>query len=151
MLILNGVLLTLGAVYDWRMQAVPGLLCFSFWVTVIATFALCNTYMIVGVVLFVLMLVFYLPLEIPMFGDADILPIAAYIAFFIRSPIVWIESMFPLFSFMLALYPSALVYCKSHNIKYKLFSGMMIPAFPAFACAWWCSIVELFLYRVFIR
>lgn len=127
------------SVEDFFFTDVAGEACLALWVMMFFSLILFQSS--VGVITFTVIccVIFYCPLEIRLFGDADILPIVMFTIYYARGldQNTWIVtlSLFPMVVLLVVLYPYALFYAHYHHKKYRLMSRTMVPVLPAFAIA----------------
>lgn len=134
------------AIDDWKDNYVDGRLCLVAWILTGLAWFFCGYQLWTGIVLLVLVIIFYSKFEIPLFGDADILPIAMYIAVFLSvgtGRAIWI--MYPL-CLLACLIPYAKIYCKAHGSVWKPFCGIAMPMLPCFAVGWWLATISYAIY-----
>lgn len=148
-MIVHGVLLTVMAVQDWKTTTVAGELCLVS--GLVSGFALYWLRASVPAIILIaiLYLVLFSPMEIPCFGDADIVPFAMLLSVFSTEacPLCWLPT-FPL-CLLSVLYPYAKIYSKAQGRDWHFGSMQYIPALPAFATAWWLTLIcMVVLYRM---
>lgn len=146
------VLLLIASLDDWKSWSVNGYIVLACWVAACAGALLHpdRTIISIGVVL-VLAIVCYLPFEIPMFGDADLIPFAFYFAYF--NPPAWVSTI------SVILWPVALLAClpvygkvwaKAKGVTWHWGANVPMPMLPCFAMAWVLSLVTHLIYLILI-
>jgi len=137
------VVFALAAKQDWDDTEVSGELCIVIWTLVGLGWLVWNRGWLQFVLLLLLLILFYIPVDIPYFGDADILPIALYIAYYLYPLALYGENLIATLFFpvmlLLVMLPYAKLYYHLRGGKYKLFQGMFVPILPACAIAWWLA------------
>lgn len=151
--VVYGVLLTAMAVDDWKTSSVAGWLCLVTWVLLFGGFFLCRSGWTVFILVSLLVVAFYLPLDIPFFGDADIMPFAMWLVVFCGKGVPFMLAIAYMVTLLAALIPYALVWGRLHGMGWRLQRGQMMPMLPVFALAWWVSVafmvVDRFVYQLF--
>lgn len=153
--VVYGGMLTYMAVDDWRSNTVSGVGCLISWCVVAAGVILVPTYVAVYIALVLLAVLFYLPVDIPMFGDADIIPVAMITHVTAGVMAIHLTTVYYclyLLVLLLLLFPYAKYWAKKHGTEWHFGSGTMVPALPCFAAAWWVALaVGLLLWAMNIR
>lgn len=140
--VIVAVLFTFASKQDWETNSVSGELCLTIAICLLLTVVEFKAPIWVVVLVGFLGILVFLPFEIPYFGDADLLPVAAYIGFYLG-----FSGWGPLWEFvyliclLVVLFPYAKIYAKEHGWVWTFGCGKMVPMLPAFTIAWWMSLI----------
>ena len=146
--VLSTVLLLWSAVEDWKEWSVHGYLVLGCWLVAIIMAALHpqRNWMSVMLVVFMAILC-YLPFEIPVFGDADIIPFAFYVAYF--NPFAWVSTL-SIILWLVLLLASLPIYGKlwahAHGDTWHWGDKKPMPMLPCFAMAWVPAVIIYLVY-----
>lgn len=145
-----GVILWIMATEDWESSEISGSICFIGWLCIVMNYFTRSNVKELGIVLLLAFILYLLPFEFKVFGDADFIPLGMLASFFITPTILdepyCLSPLIVLTTLLIVLLPYAKHYCKKHKQVYKLFSGIQVPVIPAFAIAWWVSAPLLLLW-----
>ena len=130
------VILLIMAREDWKTNAVSEWKCLISWMLVAVSWFYCGHNVLNGVILALLLVLYYLPFEISVFGDADIIPFAMFIAISCSEGLFSIYAIAYLIILLITLIPYGKFYAKVHDFKWKFGDRVMMPALPCFAFVW---------------
>lgn len=132
------ILLVASAYEDWKEWSVNGWLTLVCWkVSLLSAILHPDRNWISVAIVILLMIVCYSPFEIPMFGDADLIPFAFYFAYF--NPFAWVSTL-SIIGFLVCLLVCLPVYGKvwasAHGEEWHFGDKKPMPMLPCFAMAW---------------
>lgn len=136
------LLITTMAVQDLKTTSVSGELCLcASGIALLALWQLHSRHWLVIMMVIALLVLVIGNVGLPFIGEADLVPIAfAFVIYGSKDcPISWIF-IYPL-SLLFVLIPYAKVYANLSGEEWHFGCGKYVPALPAFALAWWLSLV----------
>lgn len=133
---------------DWRSSLISEFWCWLMLGASWLAWVLNGRNVLSFVIMVAITLLFVLNREFKYVGDADLLCIAMYAGVFVHygvySPVTY---MWPVVVLCLMV-PYAKVYSRVHGIQWRLFGGVMMPAFPLISVSWWVTTVAFIIYNV---
>lgn len=137
--VLGCVFLILMAAEDWKTMEISGWKCTATWALTIVSWYLCGHNIVAGVVILILLIVYYAPFELSVFGDADIIPLAMFIAIPCSLGLFSIYVLSYPITLLLCLVPYGKLYAREHGFSWKFGDKVIMPALPCFAVSWCVS------------
>lgn len=150
-LVIDGITLAIMAFQDYHDCTVSGVLCIVSAVSncIFAVLSVNST--IIIFIICAMTVVMVVPAEIPIFGDADFVPLIMYLSVFLsRYSSLSLCCVYPL-CLLCVLIPYAKWYARSKGKEWYFGCKEMIPAIPAFALAWVMSIASIAFLLVVYR
>ena len=138
-LVMCGLAMFLMAKEDIKDSEVSENLCFLGWLTTLVAMVIVRPPLGVLCLVLVLFIVFICNFEAALFGDADYIPVAMFLAFYgrlWRTPFLW---MIPLVCLLCVLIPYGKWWGKYHGDGWYLGCKKMVPALPLYFCTWCLS------------
>lgn len=134
----TSALLIAASIQDWKTMYVCGELVFSCWILCLSLLYFnSNSTVYHWIFVCVLAIVCYLPFDIPGFGDADLLPIAFYFAYYAPTLSATTVALFgfPVF-LLLCLIPYGKIWGRAHGMNWSFGDAVPMPMLPCFTAAW---------------
>lgn len=136
------------SIEDWRSSLISEFWCWCVLAVSWLAWVLNARNTLSFVIMIAITFLFILNREFKYVGDADLLCIAMYAGVFLHygvySPVTY---MCPVVVLCLMV-PYAKFYSRTHGIKWRLFSGVMMPAFPLISISWWVATVAFIIYTI---
>ena len=134
------------SIQDYKTTTVSGEWCLLGWVISAISFYICSSSIISAIVLLVLFVLFYMPFDIPLCGDADLIPLGFYIATFSSYLFDGVLGMVFPFAILIVCIPYSKVYAYCHGDDWHWGCKQFVPMLPVFGFAWLVTLIICPLY-----
>ena len=145
LMLCNITLLVIMSVQDWRTMEVSGELCVIGWVLIAVDLYIFKSSTVTVLFTIASFILFYSPLEIPVLGDADFIPLLMVYITLSRSSTMYAEIQIYGFALLIVslLYP--ILYTRFKDKNYKVSSREPTPGIPAYTLPYACTLIIVYI------